>query len=289
MEITIQNLSKSQVELKIEVPFQEFERFIDKAISTLGQNIQVEGFRKGNAPKEAVKERVGEQSIMQAAAEACVQENYIKAIKEKNLEPLGQPAIDVLKLAPGNPFEFKATIAVLSEVILPDYKKIASQLKIKEVKVTAEEIEKLKQEKQRVEKERLRTEIVEKIAKESQLEIPNILVESEKKRMLDTIKMQVPQMLGVSFEEYLKKLKKTEKELLDSFSPEAEKRVKNSLVLREIQKKENMAVPEKELEAEMAKIEQMSPGLDKNHLKEYAENVIKNEKTFQLLENLVQK
>jgi len=286
MKTTIQNLPNSQVELKIEVPFNEFQGFIDKAIVDLGKDLEVEGFRKGKAPKETIEKSVGQDKILQAAAQECIKENYLKAIKEQKLEPLGQPIVDILKLAPDNPLEFKAKIAVLPEFTLPDYKKIVSKIKKREVEITKEEIERLKQEKERAEKERFRQEILEEIAKDSKIEIPEILIGAEKQRMLHTIKEQVPQMLGVGFEDYLKKLGKTEKELLDSFFPEAEKRVRNSLVLREIQKSENIEISEKELEEEMAKIKQMAPDLAQSQLKEYTESVIKNEKTLQFLENL---
>lgn len=287
MKTTIQNLSKSQVELKIEVPTEEFKGFMEKAVLHLGQDIEIEGFRKGKAPKEIIEKQIGRERILQEASQECIRENYIKAVKEQKLEPLGQPEIEIFKIAPGNSFEFKAKIAVLPEIKLADYRKIASQVKKREVKVSQEEIERLKQEKERIEKERLRQEILEKIAEKSQMEIPEVLIISEKKRMLENIKQQVPQMLGFSFEDYLQKLQKTEKEMLDSFSAEAEKRVKNSLVLREIEKQENIEVPEKELQTEMAKISQINPGLDKNHLKEYTESVIKNEKTLQILEGLI--
>jgi len=286
METTVQKLNSSQIELKIEIPAEEFKSFMEKAVLNLGQDIEVEGFRKGKAPKEVIEKKTGQEKILQTAAQECIRENYIKAIKEQNLEPLGQPEIEILKLAPGNSFEFKAKISILPEIKLPDYKKIASQVKKREVKVTDEEIVRLKQEKERVEKERLRNEILEKIAEESQIDTPQVLIESEQKRMMENIKQQVPQMLHIPFEEYLKKIQKTEKDLLDSFLEEAKKRVKNSLVLREIERKEDVKVDEKELEAEMQKISQMNPALDKNQLKEYGESVLKNEKILQLLENL---
>jgi len=287
MQSSIQKLNNSQFELKIEVPAEEFKGFMEKAVLHLGQEIEIEGFRKGHAPKEMIEKQIGQDKILQEASQECIRENYVKAVKEQKLEPLGQPEIEILKIAPGNPFEFKAKIAVLPEIKLADYKKIASQVKKREVKVSQEEIERLKQEKERIEKERLRQEILEKIAEKSQMEIPEVLIESEKKRMLENIRQQVPQMLGLSFEDYLQKIKKTEKEILDSFTGEAEKRVKNSLVLREIEKQENIEVPEKELQTEMAKISQINPSLDKNHLKEYTESVIKNEKILQILEGLI--
>ena len=287
--VTIQKLSKSQIELKIKVPAEEFNGFQEKAILELGKDLEVEGFRKGHAPKEIIEREVGQQKILNAAAEMTVRENYLKAVAENKIEPLGQPKIEISKLAPGNPLEFKATVPVLPEIKLPDYKKIASGVKKREVEVTPEEIKNLKVEKERTEKERMRGEILEKIAENSGIEAPEILIEAEENRQLLNLKRQVPQMMGINFEDYLKRINKTEKELLDSFLPEAEKRVKNSLALKEIEKRENVEASEEEIKNEMEKILKNYPevtNLDRERLKEYTEEVIKNEKTFQLLENL---
>ncbi len=287
MNRSIQKLTKSQLEIKCEVPTEEFQTFIDKAILKLGENVEVEGFRKGKAPKEMIKKMLGQETILKEASQECIRDNYLKVIKEEGIEPLGQPEISVLKLAPGNPFEFKAIVAVLPAIIIADYQEIVPKIKKREVKVTEEDIEKMRQEKERIEKEKLRQEILDKIASGSKMEIPEVLIDSEKNRMLVTIKEQVPQMLGIGFEEYLKKINKTEKEISDSFLPEAERRIKNSLVLREIQKREKFEVSEKELVDEMAKIAKTNPNLDKNQLRDYTESVIKNEKTFQFLESFL--
>ncbi len=290
MKTTIQNLSKSQIELRIEVPADEFQGFMEKAVLSLGQNLEMKGFRKGKVPKEVVEQQISQDKILQEASQECIRENYLKAVKEQNLEPLGQPQIEILtpyhsERSGTGPFEFKAKIAILPEIKLPNYREVASQIKKRQVKVTDQELAKLQEEKERIEKERLRSEILEKIAEKSQMEIPEVLITSEKQRMLENIKQQVLQMLGISFEDYLRKIKKTENEMLDSFSLEAQKRVKNSLVLREIEKQEKIEVREQELQAEMDKIAKIDSLLDKNHLKEYAESVIKNEKILQLLES----
>jgi len=311
MNHSIQKLAKSQLEIKCEVPAEEFQTFVEKAILKLGENVAVEGFRKGKAPKETIEKILGQEAILKEASQECVRDNYLKVVKDESLEPLGQPEISVLparnaspparqpdgshggghsdaggKLAINNPFEFKAVVTVLPEITIADYQEIVPKIKKREVKVTLEEIEKLKQEKERIEREKLRQEILDKIAAGSKMEIPEVLIDSEKNRMLATIKEQVPQMLGIGFEEYLKKINKTEKEISDSFLPEAERRIKNSLVLREIQKREKIEIPEKELSDEMAKIAKQNPNLDKNQLKDYTESVIKNEKAFEFLEGL---
>ena len=290
MKITSQKLSRSQVELKIEVPAEEFKTFMDKAVLDIGKEIEIEGFRKGKAPKEIIERTVGQEKILKTAGEDCIKENYVKAILENKIEPLGQPEIEILKAAPGNPFEFKAKVSILPEVKLPDYKEIASQIKKQEVKVTQEEIEKLRTEKERIEKEKRRNEILEKIAEKTEIELPEVLVEAEKKRMLENLKQQISQMLQINFEDYLKKINKTEKELLDSFLPEAEKRVRNSLILKEIEEKEKIEVSEDELKNETERFLKTFPDakdFDPEKLKEYTKEVIRNEKAFQLLENLL--
>ena len=275
--------------MKIEIPVEDLDSFIEKAVLEFGKDLEIEGFRKGHAPKEIIKEKIGQQKILQTAAEMAIRENYLKAVSENKIEPLGQPKIEILKLASCNPLEFKATVPVLPQIKLPDYKKIASQVKKREVEVTPEEIAKLKAEKERMEKERMRSEILEKIAKESEIETPEILIESEKKRQLENLKKQVPQMLGISFEDYLKRINKNETELLDSLWSEAQRRVKNSLILKEIGKKENIEAQDQEVKNEMEKILKNYPqtkDLDLERIKEYTKEVIRDEKTLQILENL---
>jgi len=287
METSIKKLPKSQIEILVRIPAEEFNNFIEKATLDLGKELEIKGFRKGKAPKEMAEREIGPGRILEEAADQAIKENYLKAISENKIEAIFKPEIEILKLALGNPFEFKAKISVLPEVKLPDYKQIASQVLRREVVVAKEEIERLRAEKERIEKERIRQEILDKIAENSQIEISEVLVESEKKRMLESLKQQVPQILQINFEDYLTKIQKTEKELLDSFLPEAQRKIKNSLVLKEIEKRENIEVSEKEIKEEIDKISKIYPGLDQNQLKEYAEEVIRNEKTFQFLENFV--
>jgi len=287
MESSIKKLPNSQIEILVRVPAEEFNNFIEKATLDLTKELEIKGFRKGKAPKEMAEREIGQGRILETAASQAVKENYLRAISENKIEAISKPEIEILKLAAGNPFEFKAKISVLPEVKLPDYKKIASQIKKREIRVSEEEIERMRREKERIEKERVRQEILDKIAENSQIEISELLVESEKKRMLESLKQEVGRILQINFSDYLSKINKTEKELLDSFSSEAKRKIKNSLVLKEIEKRENIEVSEKEIKEEMDKISKIYPELDQNQLKEYAEEVIRNEKIFQFLENFV--
>jgi len=145
-------------------------------------------------------------------------------------------------------------------------------------------------EKQDAEKQKRREEILEKVSEKTKLDMPDAIVEYEKERLLEDFKKRVAQNVKISWEEYLASIKKTEKELAQAYQKEAEKRIRNFLVLREIGKKEGVLVDEKEVDEEVNKsIKNLSKQeLDKvdiEQLKEYTKGVLYNEKVFNKLEN----
>jgi trigger factor len=50
MNIEVKNLEKSQVELKVEMPYADLKPFIEKAAQKISQNLKVDGFRSGKIP-----------------------------------------------------------------------------------------------------------------------------------------------------------------------------------------------------------------------------------------------
>ena len=145
-------------------------------------------------------------------------------------------------------------------------------------------------EKKEEDKQRIRTEMLEKIAEKAKFETPESMVEYEKERLLEDLKNRIAQTVKISFEEYLASVKQTEDQIKQTYQKEAEKRLSGFLVLREIGKKEGVEVSEKDIEEEVTKSiknyskEQLAK-IDINQLKEYTKGVVHNEKIFQLLEN----
>lgn len=148
-------------------------------------------------------------------------------------------------------------------------------------------------EKTESEKQRKRGEILEKIAEKSKFEVPESMVNYEKERLFEDLKNKISQTTKASFEEYLATVKQTEEQIKETYQKEAEKRIKNFLVLRELGKKEAVEVQDAEVEEEVTKsIKNYSKEdlakVDIAELKEYTKGVIQNEKIFQILEKLSQ-
>ena len=87
-----------------------------------------------------VEDKLKPEALLMEAGDHAVQHVYTDYVKESKLEPVGKPEVSIVKIAKGYPFVFKATITVLPDVELPNYKEIAKTVKGKEITVTEEEV-----------------------------------------------------------------------------------------------------------------------------------------------------
>ena len=141
MKVDSKKLPKSEAEVSFEIPWEEFKPYVDKACSILGENVAVKGFRKGNVPQDILEKEVGQDKILAQAADLAVKDKYPQAVYKENIEPISSPEVNIIKLAQGNPFEFKVKVSVLPSIVLPDYKIIASKVEKKQVSITDKDVE----------------------------------------------------------------------------------------------------------------------------------------------------
>lgn len=129
MVISQKELPKNELELTIEVPVEELHKYLTKAAEDISKEITIEGFRPGKAPYDLVEKQVGAMRIYQHAAELTVQDTFPKAIQEHKLETIGNPKIELKKIAPGNPFIYTAIVALMPTIELGEYKKFKEKKK----------------------------------------------------------------------------------------------------------------------------------------------------------------
>ena len=250
-EIEIKKLPESEIEIAGEISVGDFEICREQAVKLLSQGIKINGFRQGNIPEKILTEKIGEGEILEAMAEIALRKEYPKILEENKIFAIGHPQITITKIAKNNPLGFKIKTAVVPEIQLPDYKKIASEIK-EDKKENMTDEEKIK------EKGKRRVKILEKIANATSIEIPKIILEAEKK---------------------------------NGDENNAEKRIKFSMVLGEIAKNEKMEISREELGKETGKIMEYYKntealgGIDEGRVRDYAYGILMNEKVFKLLES----
>lgn len=127
MKIKLTKLPKSVAELHITVDEKEFETYHDKGLKNVQEMVEVDGFRKGNAPEDVIVKKYGEMIILEEMANLALRDAYVKAIDEEKLAPITEPKVTITKLAKGNPLEMTIAVTLMPEVELPAYKKLAKE------------------------------------------------------------------------------------------------------------------------------------------------------------------
>lgn len=138
MSLQVEKLEKNMVKLTIEATADEFEAAIEKAYLKNRSKMNVQGFRKGKAPRKIIEKMYGIEIFYEDAANSIIPDAYEKAAVESNLDIVSQPEIDVTQIESGKPFIFTATVAVKPEVTLGEYKGI--EVKKADIEVLDEDV-----------------------------------------------------------------------------------------------------------------------------------------------------
>jgi trigger factor len=130
---------KNIVTLEFTVSQDKFEKAVNKAYLKVKNNINIQGFRKGKAPRHIIEKKYGKSIFYDDALDIAVQEAYPSAVNELNLDIIDSPKIDVEKFEEGEDLIFKAEVEVMPEVELPRYKGV--EVVKTEIKVIDEDVE----------------------------------------------------------------------------------------------------------------------------------------------------
>jgi len=127
------------------------------------------------------------------------------------------------------------------------------------------------------------TAFVERVADKSKLELPELLVEYELGRMWRQFVGRIEEA-GLKVADYLEQTKKSEEEIKKEWHPEAEKRAKSELVLREIAKVEKIIITPEKIKSDVDKIMSMYKDADLQSTQNYVAENLQNKKLFELFQ-----
>ena len=160
MSIKVEKTDGNMAKITIESTVEEFEAALQKAFQKNKNRINVQGFRKGKAPRAMIEKIYGPGIFYEDAANEIIPELYDKAMEDeacKALDIVSRPEIDVVQVEKGKPFVFTAEVALRPEVELGQYKGF-EDIEKKTAEVTDEEVD---QEVNRVREQNARTVTVE--------------------------------------------------------------------------------------------------------------------------------
>lgn len=125
MKTNVEKLSDTRVKLNVSVPFDELGQEVDQAYTAIAQQVTIPGFRRGKAPRQLIDARFGRGPILEQVVNDMLPSRYEQALAEHDLNPLGQPEIEITKIEDNDVVEFTAELDVRPEIEVPDFSKIA--------------------------------------------------------------------------------------------------------------------------------------------------------------------
>jgi FKBP-type peptidyl-prolyl cis-trans isomerase (trigger factor) len=145
--------------------------------------------------------------------------------------------------------------------------------------------ENLVHEKEHRAKEKKRLALIEAIAGAVPVTLPRVMIESELDRMIAQMRHDIERM-GLSFDEYLKHLKKSEADMRKEWEKDAEKKAKLDLALEYIAKEEKIVADKTKVDAEMKHIVEQHKDIDLDRAHAYFEHAFQTQAVFDYLESV---
>ena len=145
MQYSVEKLQGNKVKISFTAPVSTFEEAVQKAYIQHRGHFQVQGFRKGKAPRKLIERMYGETVFYDDALELLFPDAYLDAVQKEDIRPVDRPKVDVEEIKPGQDVKFSCEVFVYPEIKLGDYKgvEIARTMRT----VTDEELDaRLKQE-----------------------------------------------------------------------------------------------------------------------------------------------
>jgi trigger factor len=139
MNVKMEKLEKNIIKLEITVEAKRFGVSLKKSCTKNTKTINIPGFRKGKAPMSIIKKMYGEGVFFEDAINFCCDDTYPEALKEYDISPLDYPKIDIVEIGEGKDFVYTASVEVVPEVKIGEYKGL--EAKKVEYNVTDDEIE----------------------------------------------------------------------------------------------------------------------------------------------------
>lgn len=219
-----------------------------------------------------------------AKKEMVKKEEEIKVTDEevkKTIEQLQQQQKQQLAMDKGEGIKSGDEKENLPEVNDEFVKKIGDFKDVADFKIKLKE--NVLKEKTRKAKEKKRLAILDAIAKDTKMDIPEILVEAELRKMIAQMKDDIGKM-GLQFDKYLEHIKKTEDDLRKEWRTDAENRVRTQMVLNKLSLVEKINPNEDEVKKNTDTIVEQFKDAKRENVEIYVKMMVTNEEVFKFLE-----
>ena len=156
MKVTQVSKENGVVKFNIEFSAEEFKEALNKAYLANRGKFQIDGFRKGKAPRKIIESHYGHDVFWDEALNDLLENGYYDAVKEMGIEVISQPSFESPEVKADEPVVLSGSVQVFPEFEVENYK----GLEVEKVETVIGDKE-VQEELEKVQKSQARMEIVE--------------------------------------------------------------------------------------------------------------------------------
>ena len=119
-----EKINGNTAELVIHIEKEDFDKAVTAEFKKESPKITIPGFRKGKAPRALVEKMYGKEAFYDGALNSLIPNEYYTAVSGTEFKPVSAPQYEVLEIGE-NGVDVKATVFVLPEITVKDYKGIS--------------------------------------------------------------------------------------------------------------------------------------------------------------------
>ena len=241
---SIAKSNDGKIQLTFSIPFNQIKEAKEKVASEIGKDIQVPGFRKGNAPLDKVISQIPQNTLVEKTLGKILPKLIAEAIKENKIKPAVYPRFELVKATEGEDWQIRATTCELPQINLGNYKKtIVGAARAKTIWTPDKDKQEKKKELTREEKEQ---EIIKTLLETIKIDIPKLLIDEEVNHRLSGLLGRI-EKLGLSLESYLSSIGKTPETLRQEYETQAKEVIKLNFILNKIADEEKIKIEENQI------------------------------------------
>ena len=232
------------IELTVVIPWNLASKAQSEIEEDLVKNIELKGFRKGQAPKHLAKERLNPELVREEVLKKVVGEAYNEAVKKYDLKPIVSPRVHIETFADGTDIIFVAETSEEPTVDLKNYKEEVKGINAKsKIIIPGKEETKASID-----------DIMVQILKVAEVRVSEVLIENEVSRLLSQLLDELKK-LGLTLDQYLESRKLDPEQLRNEYKKKAEQDLKIEFILRKIADEEKITVEKEDIENALNSIE----------------------------------
>ena len=258
MNITIEKLSESRKQATIILDDEVVKKRGAQAITELGKDIKIKGFRPGKAPLEKLKEQIPEDQVHESVIQKEMPAIMETILKEHELHPIIRPRVILKGVSP-----MTLEVVIVEEpVVKVEVRKLKGEVKKVEVSKgeegaegtgTGTGAEKSAEEKKMEERQKRDHEVLKLVAKYTKVELAPELIDDEAEALIEDHARKL-QQYGISFEDWLKQQNKSAMDVFNEMRPMGEERLKIRFGMNHLIKEWKIEVADEEMEKEVEKL-----------------------------------